>query len=584
MSIRAKVVVACLCCALIPLLGYAGYTYARTVQHLGELENDQLAAREIAVAQALDDVLTEELANVGDLATWPAFVEAAERGDVGWLREQLAAMPDVAAGGSAQLFTPDGELLLAVGASGADSLWLAPEVQRTAGTGTPAAGYETLDGRLSLAAAGFVTTGSDPGEPVALLAVARPVDEQMLGTIGSYAGVRVAVAPPAVAERLTTATSAQAGSGVVNQFGETFTDGDFRRAYLGVNDTDGYRSGLIEVSMERSAVSDAIAEIRTMALVALGVALAVAALAALLISRRISRPLQELAVAATAIAAGETSQDIRVSGSDEVGQLAGAFATMSQRITERVTDLSEKIRALTEEFTDLNVVFGETLADTVDVEAELGHDGPARRRHDEGGVDLPVPGGGRRRARAGERERRRRAVRPETGGGARVARGGGGAARPDRPGRRREHRRRPPRRRPAHAGRRDHGRARRPRPLPALRQRGPGAALGARRPGGHGGAERRRLPASRGELPRDGDRPRERDRGEGRVRRRPLPADRRDGRGRRRVAWGRASPSCACCATRPSCTTSARPASPNPSCGLRDALPTSSPPSSPSTP
>ena len=40
-------------------------------------------------------------------------------------------------------------------------------------------------------------------------------------------------------------------------------------------------------------------------------------------------------------------------------------------MTERVTDLSDKLRGLTEELIDLNVVFGETLADTVDVEARL---------------------------------------------------------------------------------------------------------------------------------------------------------------------------------------------------------------------
>lgn len=83
MSVRVKFLVAALCCALIPLVGYAGYTYARTVQYLQTLEDDQLTAREIAVGQALDDALSTELANVGDATSWTAFVKAVGRGDVG---------------------------------------------------------------------------------------------------------------------------------------------------------------------------------------------------------------------------------------------------------------------------------------------------------------------------------------------------------------------------------------------------------------------------------------------------------------------------------------------------------------------
>ena len=35
------------------------------------------------------------------------------------------------------------------------------------------------------------------------------------------------------------------------------------------------------------------------------------------------------------MAGGETRQEIHVRGSDEVGQLAGAFNAMSERVTER---------------------------------------------------------------------------------------------------------------------------------------------------------------------------------------------------------------------------------------------------------
>jgi class 3 adenylate cyclase/HAMP domain-containing protein len=372
MSIRVKFLIASLCCALIPLVAYAGYTYTRTVVHLDRLENGQLAAREMAVGQALNDVVSQELANVGDTAAWPAFVDAVRRGDVVWLRQQLAALPAVTAGGSAQLFTPKGRLLLTAGRAANGSLWPVPEVQRILWTNTPAAGFETVDGSLAIVAARQVTGNIGSGPPLAVLAVAHPVDGELLGTIGSYAGVQVAPAPQAVTQEFITApTPPPLSNGVLNQFGETFTKGAQRSAYLGVYDADGYKSGLVRVSMPRSAIIAAVAEIRTVAVAALVVALAAAIIAALLLSRRLSRPLQELAVAAAGMAGGETRQEIRVGGRDEVGQLAEAFNAMSERVSEHVLDLSGKLRSLTEELTDVNVVFGETIEDTVDVEAQL---------------------------------------------------------------------------------------------------------------------------------------------------------------------------------------------------------------------
>ena len=159
-------------------------------------------------------------------------------------------------------------------------------------TNAPAAGYETLDGRLSIVSAQDLKTGSGSQQPLAVLAVARPVDRQLLGTIGSYAGVRVAPAPRGVADTFILATTpAPASNGVLNQFGEAFTQGAERSAYLGVYDADGYRSGLVKVSTERSAITRAAVAIRSVAVAALVVALAAAVIAALLVSRPISTPL-----------------------------------------------------------------------------------------------------------------------------------------------------------------------------------------------------------------------------------------------------------------------------------------------------
>ncbi len=91
MSVRTKLLIACLACALVPLIGYAGFTYARTAQHLYRLEDGQFAAREEAVGVALQGVVDWDLADVADTVAWPEFVEAVEDGDDASLRQRLEA-------------------------------------------------------------------------------------------------------------------------------------------------------------------------------------------------------------------------------------------------------------------------------------------------------------------------------------------------------------------------------------------------------------------------------------------------------------------------------------------------------------
>ena len=100
---------------------------------------------------------------------------------MGWLRQQLAALPAVAAGGAAQLFTPEGRLCSPPVRQGPARSGLCRRSSASFWTDAPAAGYETLDGRLSIAAAEYVRTGSGSRQPLAVLVVARPVDQKLLG-------------------------------------------------------------------------------------------------------------------------------------------------------------------------------------------------------------------------------------------------------------------------------------------------------------------------------------------------------------------------------------------------------------------
>lgn len=68
-------------------------------------------------------------------------------------------------------------------------------------------------------------------------------------------------------------------------------------------------------------------------MIALGGALVLAMLLGLLFARSFARPLQALTRAARKIAQGELEQEVRVTSSDEIGQLAAAFNQMSREVS-----------------------------------------------------------------------------------------------------------------------------------------------------------------------------------------------------------------------------------------------------------
>ena len=87
-----------------------------------------------------------------------------------------------------------------------------------------------------------------------------------------------------------------------------------------------------------------------MAMVVIGgvalAALIVAVLASIFITRSIAAPLADLAGTAVAIASGDLHRTARVERHDEVGTVARAFNTMTQRLRELVRDLQQRTEQL----------------------------------------------------------------------------------------------------------------------------------------------------------------------------------------------------------------------------------------------
>jgi HAMP domain-containing protein len=103
-------------------------------------------------------------------------------------------------------------------------------------------------------------------------------------------------------------------------------------------------------------------------LLAVGIALVVG----LLLAHRVIRPLRRLARATLDMAHGQTRQHLTVPRWEELADVATAFNSMSERVSQEMETLSRTMGGLSQEIGRLTE-FGETLAQTRDVAAELEH-------------------------------------------------------------------------------------------------------------------------------------------------------------------------------------------------------------------
>src|SRR5207237_551027 len=122
--------------------------------------------------------------------------------------------------------------------------------------------------------------------------------------------------------------------------------------------------------------------VKRIALIALA-ALVLGLLAAWLMSRRITKPLRQLTVAADAIAAGKLDQPVRINRSDELGRLGSAFTAMAgevrvaregleQKVAERTNALNQTLHQLYE--TQESLVRKEKLAMLGQLASGVGHE------------------------------------------------------------------------------------------------------------------------------------------------------------------------------------------------------------------
>ncbi len=170
---------------------------------------------------------------------------------------------------------------------------------------------EALDVRLLIVRPnGFVVYDSAPGHPLegtTLDAYASAIEETM--------------------------ASARRHAGIITRFVEADADADPLTGYTVAISAGGIadpRAALVIASPPRRF--PLLGLVLPRLLVVAGISLAIASLAALALSRRISAPVHRLTEAANAMASGQLEQAVPGEGPDELGQLVGSFNAMSRQV------------------------------------------------------------------------------------------------------------------------------------------------------------------------------------------------------------------------------------------------------------
>ena len=102
------------------------------------------------------------------------------------------------------------------------------------------------------------------------------------------------------------------------------------------------RLGFVHVGLVDASLQTAMAETTRKLWLDTLLALGIGGLVAFFWARRLTRPIRELAVAATAMTRGDMSRRAEILSDDEMGQLARTFNTMSDHVAELLQELRRK--------------------------------------------------------------------------------------------------------------------------------------------------------------------------------------------------------------------------------------------------
>jgi len=374
-NVRSRFLVAFFIVAVVPLVVFGALVYSRTSQALHKVEQKQIIAQASGVREILRDKTNDQRVFLDNYAVSDGFYDALKTGDRAWIKSNVTArVPANSQTGLVQVYSLKGEPLAHGGDTAPSALWRSDEVE-SARRGQTSADLQVINGRLYVVAAGPIVRVTAPRTSAGILVFGQAVTDNILRGINRFTGGdgRLAVYTQSV---VSAATDPQEGSAFAtfrpSQFaaGQVFTEGDFTSQLVALKDAKNRTASLLKVSVPRQTFTDALSSINSITVLAFAAALLIAVVMGLLVAQTISTPLRRLSRAATGMAAGDFRQSLRFHRTDEIGTLATAFNTMSDRVATQVENLSQKTQTLALEISNLSA-FGTTLAQTPDPHGEL---------------------------------------------------------------------------------------------------------------------------------------------------------------------------------------------------------------------
>ena len=376
-SVRNRFMVAFVLVAVIPLVIFAALVYTRTAKALREVEKSQIAAHATGAREALGQRVTDQRAFVRDYAVWDEFHAAmlAERRQ--WIRDNVTGwVPDSSSTDLVTVYDPSGRVVSRAGDGDPGSLW-ASELVRAARRGKTGADLVDVGGKLHVLAAAPIVAQTHPSRAAGVLVFGEVITNAVLSDVSRFTGgqSRLAVSN---ADGVTAASESSEGDALAAlgpaelAGGRVVSEGDYASQLVALTDERGATVAHLLVSVPRDDFAAVLGEIDLITMAAFVVALVVALTIGLIMARKISTPLTRLAAAATALSHGERHEALPTGRRDEIGSLARAFDSMSERVAARIDGLSEKTQSLALEISNLSA-FGATLAQTPDPLADLQH-------------------------------------------------------------------------------------------------------------------------------------------------------------------------------------------------------------------
>jgi HAMP domain-containing protein len=359
---------------MIPLAAYAVASYTATAAALHKQEHRQMVDRARSILVSLGARRSQLRREVRSYSEgWPQLATAIRRHDVRWLRANATDWVIANQGIQvAQVFDLHGHAVSLAGDLTGQPLGASRLARLALHTRSPQEAYMVLGGRLYAVAAETVTVANPPAPAAGLLVFAVRLDGPTFTQLAGIAGVE-SVTAYADGRRITAAPEAPllaAAERAGQRVGEVHAVGSDMVLYKRLP-TDGTPVTL-RVGVQLSSVAAVESTLLATALWSLLLAVGIALVVGLLLAHRVIRPLRRLARATLDMAHGQTRQHLTVPRWEELADVATAFNSMSERVSQEMETLSRTMGGLSQEIGRLTE-FGETLAQTRDVAAELEH-------------------------------------------------------------------------------------------------------------------------------------------------------------------------------------------------------------------